>query len=130
MFPRYLSISSKSSFFIFGPRGSGKSTLIRQFLAPYHSVVFDLLDLDLQQELIKRPGLLSEKIEALPQGVQWILIDEIQKIPELLDEVHRQIEKNKNRFFALTGSSARKLKHGQANLLAGRAFVKKLYPFS
>ena len=65
----------------------------------------------------------------IPRNTEWVIIDEVQKIPELLDVVHRLIEDKKIKF-GLTGSSARKLKHGGANLLAGRAFVYNLFPFT
>jgi len=77
---------------------------------------------------LTRPSAFRERIDALPPNIRWIVVDEVQKAPFLLDEVHRQIETHKNRFFALTGSSARKLKKGRANLLAGRALVNTLYP--
>jgi predicted AAA+ superfamily ATPase len=73
--------------------------------------------------------LLVSQIDALRDRTGWVIIDEIQKLPNLLDIVHHAIEKF-NTKFALTGSSARKLRRGQANLLAGRAFVYHLFPFT
>lgn len=119
------------SFFLFGPRGTGKSTLLTQILPQNQSHTFDLLDYDLENQLLERPAHFREILEGLPNQIRWIIIDEVQKLPFLLDAVHQQIEKNKGRFlFALTGSSARKLKRGQANLLAGRAFAYHLHPLT
>jgi predicted AAA+ superfamily ATPase len=90
------------------------------------------IDLLLPQEehrLALRPELLAERIAARPTRNGWVVIDEVQKVPKLLDVVHSQIESSGTRF-ALTGSSARKLKHGSVNLLAGRAFVYHLFPFT
>ena len=111
----------KKSTFLLGPRGTGKSTLIRQALP--NAVVYDLLDADVFASLVKRPKLLEEQTS--PD--QIVAIDEIQKLPSLLDEVHRLIEKRRQRFL-LTGSSARKLRRGSANLLAGRAWHSSLFP--
>jgi len=116
----------KRSFFLFGPRGTGKSTWLRQVFPrePY----FDLLDTSLYLELAGNPNNLEAIIGDLPVG-SWVVIDEIQKIPILLDEVHRLIE-NKGWNFALSGSSARKLKKEGVNLLAGRAVTRHFFPFS
>ena len=124
MVPRVLNISEllkKRSYFLFGPRATGKSTLVR--IALPQARVYDLLDGETFQRLLKRPALLAEETQA----DTLIAIDEIQKMPALLDEVHRLIELRKQRFL-LTGSSARKLRRGAANLLAGRAFQAELFP--
>ncbi|MEX2366675.1 MAG: AAA family ATPase [Pseudohongiellaceae bacterium] len=113
----------KRSFFLFGPRGTGKSTLIGQCLK--HAKVYDLLDSDTYRRLLQAPGLLGEETDANT----LVVIDEIQKLPQLLDEVHRLISKRKQTFL-MTGSSARKLRHGAANLLAGRAFQAELLPLT
>lgn len=128
MFQRCISIPKNHSFFLFGPRGVGKSTLLRRMLSSDRTYYFDLLDYDLESRLIQRPREFSQILEALPSGIQWVVLDEVQKVPFLLDEVHRYIELKPQLHFALTGSSARKLKRGQANLLAGRAFTYSLYP--
>jgi len=123
--PRLLRIPSYS-FFLFGPRGVGKSTFLRKVLPD--AFFFDLLESSLYLELSQNP----EHIEALIGDTDkdaWIVIDEIQKIPILLDEVHRLIE-NKGWNFALCGSSARKLRQGGVNLLAGRAVTRNLDTFS
>jgi uncharacterized protein len=114
------------SFFLFGPRGVGKSTWLRERLP--EAAYFDLLESSLFLQLVQNPGLLEAMIGNLPEN-WWIVIDEIQKIPALLDEVHRLMERRQWRF-ALCGSSARKLRRGGVNLLAGRAITRHLEVFS
>ena len=114
------------SFFLFGSRGVGKSTWLREAFP--RATWFDLLDADLQLALTLRPSELSERLARLPKH-SWVCIDEVQKIPALLDQVHALIE-NRQLKFALTGSSARKLRRGGANLLAGRASVMNLESFT
>jgi len=116
----------KKSFFLFGPRSTGKSFLIDQQLQST-AMIIDLLQSDLFLRLSAHPSELEGMIDSYPKNKKWIVIDEIQKIPALLDEVHRLIERKGLRFL-LTGSSARKLKRGQANLLAGRAWTAYLFP--
>lgn len=130
MFPRLLQLPKNHSFFLFGPRGTGKTTLLAERLPAGAAYTFDLLDYDLETRLFNNPKEFSGIIETLPSSVSWIVVDEVQRLPFLLNEVHRQIEKNPRRYFALTGSSARKLKRGQANLLAGRAFTYALAPLT
>lgn len=130
MFSRSILLPEDNSFFLFGPRGVGKTTLLQERLPRNSTLMLNLLDYELESSLLRRPQNFSEIIEALPKKTKWVFIDEVQKLPFLLDEVHRHIEKNKNLHFALTGSSARKLKHGQANLLAGRAFTYHLAPLT
>jgi len=129
-FPRVLEVENvlgRKSGFLFGPRATGKTPLLRQRFPT--AKVFDLLDSDTLFRFVRRPRRLEEELEELPQHAlsNWIIIDEIQKVPALLDEVHRLIE-TRGLKFILTGSSARKLKRGRANLLAGRARVLDLYP--
>lgn len=114
----------RKSFFLFGPRATGKTTLIREQLG--EARVYDLLDHNVLSRLSRQPGLLGEEN---PDPSRLVVIDEIQKLPSLLDEVHRLIEATGRRFL-LTGSSARKLKRGAANLLAGRAWEAALLPLS
>ncbi|MDL1977407.1 MAG: AAA family ATPase [Deltaproteobacteria bacterium] len=114
------------SFFLFGPRGVGKTTWLREVLAD--ASFFDLLDSSLYLEFSQSPGNLEAMIGNLPKG-SWVVIDEIQKIPHLLDEVHRLMETRGWRF-ALCGSSARKLRRGGVNLLGGRAITRNLDTFS
>ncbi|MFA6126942.1 MAG: AAA family ATPase [Bacteroidales bacterium] len=126
---RFLKIElpGEQSAFLWGPRKTGKSTLLH-VLFP-QSKVFDFLDTDLFFRFSNRPALLAEEIEALgPEQLRYpVILDEVQKIPKILDEVHRLIE-NKGMQFILCGSSARKLKRGQANLLGGRAWRYELFP--
>lgn len=129
MFRRFRVLSHRYSFFLFGPRGSGKSTLLRERFEPSQSIWFDLLDSKIFDQFLKNPSQLFDIVKALPDAVTHVIIDEIQKVPQLLDEVHRLIEST-NKIFVLTGSSARKLKRGGANLLAGRAFVYHLFPLT
>lgn len=129
MFPRILNPHNRS-LFLFGPRGTGKSTFLKSWLPESKTQVFDLLDFELEQKILQSPGYFGQQIASLPPTVEWVLVDEVQKAPFLLNEVHRQIELNKKRKFALTGSSTRKLRRGKANLLAGRAYVYHLYPLT
>jgi len=112
------------SFFLLGPRGTGKSTWIRTAIKT--AVSYDLLDAAESIRLAADPGLLFRESARVPAG-GWVAIDEIQKVPALLDEVHRLIELRQLRF-VLSGSSARKLRRGSTNLLAGRADMRRLYP--
>lgn len=114
------------SFFLFGPRGSGKSTWLKQKF-PLATRI-DLLRTVTQLQLGADPGMLEALVGAAPAGA-WVLLDEVQKIPALLDEVHRLIEERGWRF-ALCGSSARKLRRGGVNLLGGRALTLTMEPFS
>jgi predicted AAA+ superfamily ATPase len=113
------------SFFLFGARGTGKSTWIRECMPD--AVYLDLLDTSLQLDLIANPNLLKSLVTN-PSPSQWVILDEVQKIPALLSEVHRLMEARDWRF-ALCGSSARKLKRGGADLLAGRAITLEMEPF-
>lgn len=126
---RLLSLPKKYSFFLFGARGVGKSTLIRQAFPQAHTYWVDLLLPENEQRYTAAPSILIDEVRALSSDIAHVVIDEVQKVPKLLDVVHSLIETT-DKHFILTGSSARKLKAGGANLLAGRAFVKKLYPFS
>ena len=110
--------------FLFGARGTGKSTWLREQFPS--AVVYNLLDSRLSLRLARDPRSLSDELRALPRG-SWVILDEVQKVPAVLDEVHDLIESTGLRF-VLCGSSARKLKRGGANLLAGRALVKNMYP--
>ena len=114
----------KSSFFLFGLRGVGKSTWIRSELPDAHR--FDLLDEGLYQELLADPEPFAGALRRLdPES--WVVVDEIQRLPGLLNEVHRFIEERGLRF-ALLGSSARKLRAAGVNLLGGRALWREMLP--
>jgi len=118
-------VCPEESFFLLGPRGTGKSTwLHRQF--PKAKLI-DLLDERQRFRLMSQPGAFALELEALQPG-SWVIVDEIQKMPDLLNEVHRFIESRRLKF-ALCGSSARKLRKAGVNLLAGRALSRTLYPF-
>ena len=114
----------KKSCFLFGPRQTGKSSLIRHSLKACR--LYNLLDTETYLKLSRSPGRLRE--ECSPKD-RIVIIDEIQKLPSLLDEIHLLMEERKIHFL-LTGSSARKLRRGGVNLLGGRARVKHLHPFS
>jgi predicted AAA+ superfamily ATPase len=124
MVNRLVNPITSNSFFLFGARGTGKSTFIRQRFAD-SSLYLDLLDPALEDRLSRHPNDLHIVIGK--DRFEWIIIDEVQKVPRILDIVHSLIESRKQKFI-LTGSSARKLKRGGANLLAGRAFVYDLFP--
>ncbi len=129
MIPRLINLPQKQSFFLFGARNTGKSTLLRDSFPKSICLWLDLLDPLQEEQLALNPSELKAMVMALPPNITHVVIDEIQKIPKLLDVVHALIESTK-KHFVLTGSSARKLRHGGANLLAGRAFVYHLFPFS
>ncbi len=116
-------LARRKSLFLFGPRQTGKTALVRQALPAAR--IYDLLDADVFLTLSRRPAQLGEELG--PQD-RLVVLDEIQKLPVLLDEVHRLIEQRQVRF-VLTGSSARKLRRGGVNLLGGRAPSRTLHPF-
>lgn len=126
IFKRQLKKPSRS-FFLFGPRATGKSTWLKQSFPD--NLHFDLLRTDVYFTLMSSMTTFRERILACDPQKTWIIVDEVQKIPLLLDEVHSLIESH-GYLFALSGSSARKLKRGQANLLAGRALVKHMFPLT
>lgn len=128
MIHRILKPSNSQSFFIFGARGTGKSTYLKkQFGNDFHYI--NLLEDKWESRYYSNPDLLESDLAAIKPAPKWVVIDEVQKIPKILDIVHNLIE-NQNYKFVLTGSSARKLKRGSANLLAGRAFNYEMFPFT
>ena len=132
MIQRLLKPSKNSSFFLFGARGTGKSTFVLQQVIAHLKdpfLYYDLLDDDTEERLSRNPNLLKADIEGQKIKPKWVIIDEVQKISRLLDVIQSLIVNHKIKFI-LTGSSARKLKVDGANLLAGRAFDYRLYPFS
>lgn len=130
MFPRILQVTENNSFFLFGPRGAGKTTYLKGLPFFDRQVLFINLLLPEQEQIFQRqPQALLNIVQALAPEIQYVVIDEVQKVPKLLDVVHHLIETT-DKIFILTGSSARKLKHGGANLLAGRAFVYHMFPMN
>ena len=127
MIPRITNLSNNHSFFMFGPRGVGKSTYLEYWFKDKSVMTIDLLDPILFQRYSLHPELLMADWKV--HSSEWIFIDEIQKVPSLLDVVQQQMRISKINF-ALTGSSARKLRRGASNLLGGRAFEFHLHPFT
>ena len=126
MYRRIIDIENKldEAMFLFGARQTGKSTLLKERFTD--AMTFDLLNNDIQKRFRKNPELLREILQLKPEGT-LVVIDEIQKIPELLDEVH-WLMTNRNIRFILCGSSARKLKRSSTNTLGGRAVPVYFYP--
>ena len=123
LYPRLLTVP-KQSFFLFGPRGSGKSTWVRSKFPDAHRV--DLLDEVTHHTYLTQVGAFADELRTLPNG-STVIVDEVQRLPQLLNEVHRSIEERRMRF-VLCGSSARKLKQQGTNLLAGRALRRLMFP--
>lgn len=116
----------EQSFFLFGPRGTGKSSWVRNTCGD--ALVVDLLRPDAYREMSARPERFAELVLANPDR-QPVVVDEVQRVPELLNVVHDLIERRPGLQFILTGSSARKLRRGGVDLLAGRALNRTLHPF-
>lgn len=125
MYPRSLTHPKDKSFFLFGPRGVGKTDWLRRTFP--NDLYFDLLEARTYSQLLADPGRLAERIPHDYSG--WVIIDEVQRIPALLNEVHRLIEARKLRFI-MTGSSARALRRKGVNLLAGRALTRFMHPLT
>jgi predicted AAA+ superfamily ATPase len=128
MYKRLISLPEGRSFFLFGQRGTGKSSLLRTTFGE-RALTFNLLDSRTYLELVASPWRLREQILALSRQPEIVVIDEVQRVPALLNEVHLLIEEH-GIHFGLTGSSARKLKRSGVNLLAGRALTYKLFPLT
>jgi len=123
MYSRLIKPPKAKSFFLFGPRGTGKTTWVKQTFSG--AIYLDLLEAELFNDLLANPQRLENLI---PKDFKdWVIIDEVQRIPSLLHEVHRLIEKGRYKFI-LTGSSARKLRRKGPNLLGGRAFRYSMHP--
>jgi len=125
MYSRLIKPPQAKSFFLFGPRGTGKTTWVKNTFP--HAVYIDLLEAEIFNDLLANPQRLEQFIPK--DSKDWIIIDEVQRIPELLNEVHRLIEKYKYTFI-LTGSSARRLRRKGPNLLGGRALTYSLHPLT
>ena len=129
MIQRMVQLPKKNSFFLFGPRGTGKTTLLQQSFSKKTTLFIDLLDVRIFEELLSDPGRLQDMLHSSKNKNKRVVIDEIQKLPKLLDIVHAEIQRKKRQFI-LTGSSSRKLKQSGVNLLAGRAWEYNLHPLS
>jgi predicted AAA+ superfamily ATPase len=123
--PRFLPLPGQS-FFLLGPRGTGKSTWLQDRLPD--ALVVDLLRPEVFREMSSRPERLRELVLGSP-GAGTVVVDEVQRVPELLNVVHSLLEGERPRTFVLTGSSARKLRRGGVDLLAGRALMRSMHPF-
>jgi len=123
--PRFLD-PPKDHFFLLGPRGTGKTWWVRECFPEAMRV--DLLDPETMRVLSARPERLRERLDAA-SGVTQVVIDEVQKLPDLLEVAHSLIEEKRGIQFIFTGSSARKLRRGGVNLLGGRAARRALHPF-
>jgi len=124
-----MKLPKRQSAFFWGARKTGKTTYLKERFPD--SIVYDFLKTDLFLEISKSPSLLRERLLANSEAAlkKPVILDEVQKIPQVLDEVHWLIE-NRNLRFVLCGSSARKLKRGHANLLGGRAWRYELFPLT
>lgn len=125
MYARITKYPTNRSFFLFGPRGTGKTTWVKNTFP--RAIYIDLLEAEVYNDLLANPQRLEKMIP--PACQEWIIIDEVQRIPEILHEVHRLIEKN-HFLFILTSSSARKLRRQGVNLLAGRALTNYFHPLT
>lgn len=125
MYSRLLHPPQAKSFWLFGPRGTGKTTWVKSTFP--NAVYVDLLEAEVFNDLLANPQRLQTLIPK--QFTDWIIVDEVQRIPELLNEIHRLIETHKWKF-VLTGSSARKLRKKGVNLLAGRALTYAMHPLT
>ncbi|MBI2444068.1 MAG: ATP-binding protein [Candidatus Magasanikbacteria bacterium] len=125
MYTRVIQPPDNKSFFLFGPRGTGKTTWLKARFP--QALYFDLLEAEVFNDLTASPGRLGQMIP--PAWSNWVVLDEVQRVPALLHEVHRLIESRRLRFL-LTGSSARQLARGKVNLLAGRALTLFMHPLT
>lgn len=125
MYRRIMTIPQNKSFFLFGPRGTGKTTWVKTNFP--EALYIDLLEAEVYNELLANPQRLGKMV--VKKSLKWIIIDEVQRVPELLNEVHRLIEAERYHFI-LTGSSARKLRAKGTNLLAGRALNRTMHPLT
>jgi len=127
MFTRLFRLPNHS-FFLFGPRGTGKTTWLRHVLPD--ALWFDLLRMQTFLALTRQPESFRQQVEARPKG-SWVVVDEVQRLPSVLNEVHALIaERGRAYRFALSGSSARKLKRMDVNLLAGRVINRQFFPLT
>lgn len=130
MIKRLLNLPRKHSFFIFGPRQTGKSTLIQSTFPANNTLTYDLLKSEEYLRLSADPSLFRQEVLSRGKKNIYVVVDEIQRVPKLLNEIHYVLENDPSCIFCLSGSSARKLKRMQANLLAGRAWTFHLFPLT
>ncbi len=130
MINRLLKLPLNHSFFLFGARQTGKSTLLKSSFGSDKTITYDLLKSEEHLRLSANPALFREEVLSRNDKIAHVIVDEIQRVPALLDEVHFILEHNKPPHFCLSGSSARKLKRVHSNLLAGRAWTYHLYPLT
>ncbi|MBI4370931.1 MAG: ATP-binding protein [Elusimicrobia bacterium] len=132
MYSRYIDLPKRNSFFLFGPRLTGKSTLLRQTFAGEEVLFLDLLHPSVHQKYLAEPAAFLREIEAANGKYKRIVLDEIQRVPALLDVVHHLMESSAGRHlqFIMSGSNTRKLKRSKANLLGGRAWSLELFPLT
>lgn len=131
MVSRLCNLPNSNSYFLFGARGTGKTSLIKaHFENSKDCLYFDLLDDELLDRYSISPNLFKSEILSLDHIPKWVIVDEIQRAPKLLNIVHQLIESKHKIKFVLTGSSSRRLKQQGVNLLAGRAWIRNLYSFT
>lgn len=130
MIERTIQLPKNKSFFLFGPRQTGKTTLLKALFPKDTAYFYNLLDTEEYLRLSAHPSLLREEVKSRGKHIRHIVLDEIQKIPSLLDEIHLLLEESDPPYFVLSGSSARKLKHSHANMLGGRALTYRLFPLT
>ena len=126
MVKRLINPIISDSFFLFGARGTGKTTFLTEFFKDLPVIWVNLLDPVEEDLFVRKPEEFFARVSGAAPG-SWVVVDEIQKVPKLLNLVHHLIETKKLKF-ALTGSSARRLKQKGVNLLAGRAFTNYAFP--
>lgn len=130
MIYRKLTLPKDASFFLFGPRQTGKTTLLKSIFKEDHCFWYDLLQSEVYRRFSAHPHLFREEVLARDKKITHVVIDEVQRVPDLLNEVHWLLENKNPPHFVLTGSSARKLKRGHANMLGGRALTFNLFPLT
>ena len=127
---RRLKLPAHHSFFLFGPRQTGKSTLLRLTFSADKIIYYDFLKSEEHIRLSANPHLFRQEVASRGPRIKYVIVDEIQRIPQLLNEIHHILENPSPPYFCLSGSSARKLKRSHANLLAGRAWKFQIFPLT
>ena len=130
MLKRELELPLNAHIFLLGPRQTGKTTLVKQRISEKQRKDYNLLLTQEFSKLVARPSVLREEVLALGEKITHVFLDEIQRVPDLLNEVQVLIDEGTAKWFILSGSSARKLKRNQGNLLGGRAWLYTLYPLT